>query len=753
MLSVKVRTAKEVLSLTLAKTSTFEALKIEIAEKANIDGDFDVLAGFPLKPLTLQDEDVIEGHISNNEVLRVQAKELSGQQAQGHAKYRPSKRAMTSTASTEASKKTVSTSSASPSASGFGARIATLSSSSGSASNKFRGSSGRVSRPAGFTVFAPPGMRNDQPSGRRRVRQASKSRQGQSQDGGGQGATESDIAEHLISAVSGGSSRRDKVLRKVFRSAVEYQYSSSKAVARLQAVYAGTYSIEASASARILGSGMSSQLDVSFPRGGGQRGVFSETVELLGEELLKALLKVAVEDTEGEGKEVLKPMNLARCSPRIFWSIVHRYGSNLIDAIQRLLVGVDDCSWLTLRKRELSEKAKENERQEQERAAVRELRKRKREGESTTATEGNCEQQTGTELQQNTVSTSIAPSKPVFPQLLSSVLSSLTLSLVTAEHHESLRKWLKSIYEQKFDADGTEEDLPWLLLLSNASDEDIDHFTASMASTTATSSLSKDQVSLWISSAQNYLLQYLWQVVCGGGSERLRLALKALRIRNPSEILIWRAAVSGLHSGLQQKDAALSTIHMLWSSAFSSASHSEGSEESPASSFTVEHVQFMVQLCQTAISVCPWMKEYERIVIDEDDNNAADDDTEHAGEDEADNDVNFDEWLTQEDAHEFMGKRVRIIVRSEENGDDDHNEEQQDNVSALELLPIGSYWEEGHVMGYLPPTDEEPMALWRVRLEEKPESATPTDASKPPRYEDLEEHEVVAAVKRSQFQL
>lgn len=752
MLSVKVRTAKEVLSLTLAKTSTFEALKIEIAEKANIDGDFDVLAGFPLKPLTLQDEDVIDGHISNNEVLRVQAKELSGQQAQGHSKYRPSKRAKTAAASTETSKKTVSTVAASPSASGFGARIATLSSSSGSASNKFRGSSGRVSRPAGFTVFAPSGVRSDQPSGRRRVRQASKPRQGQTQDGG-QGTTESDISEHLISAVSGGSSRRDKVLRKVFRSAVEYQYSSSKAVARLQAVYAGTYNIEASASARILGSGMSSQLDVTFPRGGGQRGTFSETVELLGEELLKALLKVAVEDTEGEGKEVLKPMNLARCSPRIFWSIVHRYGSNLIDAIQRLLAGVDDCSWLTLRKRELSDKAKENERQEQERAAVRELRKRKREGGSATASEGTNEPPTSTESPQNTSSTSVAQSKPAFPQLLSSVISSLTLSLVAAEHHEELRNWLKTTYEQKFDADGAVGELPWLLLLSNASDEDIDHFTATTASTAAASCLSKDQVSLWISSAQSILLQYLWQIVCGGGSERLRLALKALRIRNPSEILLWRSAVSGLHSGLQQRDSALPSIGMLWPAAFRGPFQSERAEGSPSSSFTVDHVQFMVQLCQTATSVCPWMKEYERIVFDEDDNKAADDD---AGENDAENEVSFDEWLTQEDAHEFMGKRVRIIVLSEEDEDDDNDEEQQDSVSALELLPIGSYWEEGHVMGYLPPTDEEPMALWRVRLEEKPQPTTANDGAvqaKTPRYEDLEEHEIVAAIKRSQFHL
>lgn len=53
-------------------------------------------------------------------------------------------------------------------------------------------------------------------------------------------SSENDIIEHLIEAVNGGKGSRNKILRKVFRSAVSNQYNTTKAVARLSSLYAGT---------------------------------------------------------------------------------------------------------------------------------------------------------------------------------------------------------------------------------------------------------------------------------------------------------------------------------------------------------------------------------------------------------------------------------------------------------------------------------------------------------------------------------
>ena len=63
---------------------------------------------------------------------------------------------------------------------------------------------------------------------------------------------------------------------------------------------------------------------------------------------------------------------------------------------------------------------------------------------------------------------------------------------------------------------------------------------------------------------------------------------------------------------------------------------------------------------------------------------------------------------------------------------------------------VDGFWEEGTVVSYLPATEEEPMALWKIRLD--------TDASlankdvgkcwKKARFQDLEEHELHEARRR-----
>ena len=65
------------------------------------------------------------------------------------------------------------------------------------------------------------------------------------------------------------------------------------------------------------------------------------------------------------------------------------------------------------------------------------------------------------------------------------------------------------------------------------------------------------------------------------------------------------------------------------------------------------------------------------------------------------------------------------------------------------------YWEDGTVVAYLPPEEDEPMALWKVRLDARPTvAAAAADRNSgggevgDDRFQDMEELEVVEAMSR-----
>jgi hypothetical protein len=87
-------------------------------------------------------------------------------------------------------------------------------------------------------------------------------------------------------------------------------------------------------------------------------------------------------------------------------------------------------------------------------------------------------------------------------------------------------------------------------------------------------------------------------------------------------------------------------------------------------------------------------------------------------EDEVADDATEDEWVRDPSQSEFIGRRVCISV-----GD--------------------GFWEEGTVVAFLPATEEEPLALWRVRLDDQLDREGGKD-----RCEDLERSEVLAAMER-----
>jgi hypothetical protein len=106
--------------------------------------------------------------------------------------------------------------------------------------------------------------------------------------------------------------------------------------------------------------------------------------------------------------------------------------------------------------------------------------------------------------------------------------------------------------------------------------------------------------------------------------------------------------------------------------------------------------------------------------------------------------VDWSDWITEPSAHAFLGQLIHLPALSEE--------------------APQTFWEQGVVVGYLPPDEEEPMALWKVLLDnhcnikqlkgtEKGQEETgslQTERKWPPvlgRFEDLEEEEVQQAIE------
>lgn len=161
-----------------------------------------------------------------------------------------------------------------------------------------------------------------------------------------------DICSALMSAAEGGAGGRSKALRSVFRSAVAHQYNDSLAVSRLRAVFAGRYSFEESLDIRVLGTGASTKMNVTFPLKpeSHRSAIHVEAVDMLPAELLRAVLLAALEDDGGgEGsREFLKPVNMSKASPRIFWSLIKAFGSDISSALAQLFPQVSNLSTSTV---------------------------------------------------------------------------------------------------------------------------------------------------------------------------------------------------------------------------------------------------------------------------------------------------------------------------------------------------------------------------------------------------------------------
>lgn len=617
--SLRLRGPKSTVSIKVSQTLTLKNLKDVVRETLRLETDtFDLLWGYPLKKADFDLETSIEGRITNNETIIVQL--VSG----------PTIAINTSSELRSKKRKAESVVQQRSPALKFGARIATLSVSSDTR---------RKSSVKSLSIDS---------QGKRRKRTQMKA------------SNEEDISAHLLEAVSGGTGKKNNFLRAVFRRAVELQYDASKAQARVTAALLGSYKVVESASARILGTGASTQLKVQYHKGPGSRSVYEETVDLLDLSQLRGVVLLIVASDEVDAREALRPVAMAGCSPRVFWSLVRLFGGDVENGL-RLLLPDHDWSWLKSRKRTLSEKAMENLRQQQhtDAAAI-----------------------TDVELE-----ASVAPSK------------SSTSSTVTDFGKEFCALAVASVGESAdLDDFVPSEALPALRRVLGGNDAEpavkrladmgLERLLASLPSH---AQISEHMATDIIDEARRICLTVLWKRIClclasNRTDERTVFQhLKKLGVQNPSSLSVWRHSLETLFREESENGVSLASIGV-----------------------SITDLRDVCFACHSLLLVSAWMAEVN--AEQQEDESEEQERARLAGEG----------WLVfgadtdEKDGSARLGRSVLVLWEEE--------------------------LAEGTVMAYLPPTEDEPMALWKVR----PSTESGLESGM---RQDLEEHELAEALK------
>jgi hypothetical protein len=225
-----------------------------------------------------------------------------------------------------------------------------------------------------------------------------------------------------------------------------------------------------------------------------------------------------------------------------------------------------------------------------------------------------------------------------------------------------------------------------------------------------------------------------------------------LRIRSPKELRVWRTAPEGLLEALISSSKILSSSklnRLKWPNL--SATQIELNKRSSRrktkdpipqqieeateiinKELNIANVKLMLSINDAFLSIGPWVGSY---VAPPSEGEGDEEEDEGGG----DKDSFTSDWLLLPEASEFIGRRVSVPLDEGEEGGE-------------------GFWEDGTVIGYLPPTEEEPMALWKVRLdndddedeegegEERKEGEG--EARSRSRFEDLELEELMVAIRR-----
>jgi len=699
-----------------------------------------MLYKFPPEVVALSDDTTLTSNIENNETIRLQLKENSQVQMQGN----PSPKSSTS----KGKKKVTNQNETETHSFGFGARLASI------ADGKIVHEKRKIDSSNNDKKKKQKSSDNywDKLVQKPRVR-ASR---------GKSASNEGDISEHLIAAASGEMNTRGKSFRKAFKTAIEYHYQWSLSVQRLGSLYSGHYSIEECENSRVLGSGASTTLKIKFQKSA--RKYHEEEYQLVPIPLLKSILESALNDEDGNGREFLKPANMARSTKQIFWSIVKHYGPDVPHALKTLFPHIKDWSWLTERTRELSEKAKRNLEQQQQLAEEKSRRANTKKGKDDVS-KTDAVDLTNDDMNNTatiTTTTNIINSNKMNPELINAFEGCGTLEPIVPEEWiekvkivigandiQSNHVFLLANYTAEFENKSYLENL--VESIRQLDEEKGDKIAPSL-----------EQCDSWMAVSQSYIVKAYWSLVCGG-NYRLWYAIRYhLLTVSPIQMKSWIKNPTRFYGALLDADPELKNITMknpFKSSSINSSSssssyfvtedppgtlpilHKQSSSSSSSSYFVTgdpvaflqkpstsssslpqstsasipldnrEYVllnlEWIVWLCNITeqLLTIEWIKFYDGTLDDENDDTEDDDNNENNIDDEG--------WLYELTDNKYIGKRVRIFI--------------EDN-----------FFQEAKIIAFLPPTEEDE-PLWRAELD----SFSKTKKNK---YEDLDQAELSIAL-------
>lgn len=647
-------------TLKISDWETLGTLKRKCMELVSLPIDrvdtVELLWGFPPTKKDLNDDDIIAGHITNQDNVRIQFVESAGKQAMSLKAYKAERKGKkTSSSSATQSKPLI-----------FGANVNTLHNSSSTTRNY-------------TTVRA-----------KKKIQSVAKS----------SAQAEEDISEYLIAAANGDSGSRSKLLRNVFRKAVSNQYNERVIIARLESAYASSYTFEDSGCFLNVpeNSGHSMKMNVTFPLGksSSSRKTHTDTVDILSPQLIKEVLKFSVHETDGHGREILKPINMARQSPRIFWSIVKHFSSDIPSALRILFPEITDWSWINERKRQLSEKALENARQKAEESS-----KRKKQNINDTVSQTIEEGKSMESADEIAFALQdILDNEPldgIVPQCYLSALQSI-LGVDDALHKGAI---LLASCDESLITPSRFQNL--------SSSRSISFSNVPMSTEQKSDEIdiplipSQEQIESWKIHAQNRISLAFWRYICGGSLLFFtKLKCPPCNIRNVNTLLLFKRAPEALIQSLRTSNSLQSIILQRPLPSIDGQNkhyHFEALEK--------EWIVWMCDMAMLMQKKYPWISEIDENAMEDEDDEI---DTTTC---DYDDEMNEEGWLCSPSDNEFIGKRVRIFT------DDD------------------GFWEDGTIVAYLPPTSEEPMALWKALIDD-----TSSPVTKKRRFQDLDELEL-----------
>ena len=341
---------------------------------------------------------------------------------------------------------------------------------------------------------------------------------------------------------------------------------------------------------------------------------------------------------------------------------------------------VEDWSWLSDRKRQLSERAAINEQQLKAAQAAASSRKRARElkkGASSPAPSLSESASPSSSSSSLAVGGSIGTLRGVDDPTVAAALRKLIgVGLFVPAH----------CVQPVTDFLGGDS----ALLLANMDFEETDcvqklNKISEALADSSSQSISSDAVESWVASAQDAVVRSVMKSLLGG-SRRLQTALQSLGVRSPSTLRVWRLMPEVLLQKLVAEDASLQSIRLTRGGGGGDQQQEE-EEVATGEEFSIEWVKWMCGVCEDMRDSpsAPWIDRYV-CEVDEEDEEVEEDAVGGDKEDDSDS-----EWVAVSDGSNHVGSVVRCYSLSED------------------------YWDEGWVTHYLPPTEEEPSALWKVR--------------------------------------